>query len=107
MEIAVKGENFIPPCTRPYHFFIDTFQLTSATAVSVFLGLILVAPFAICSGLNLDLSSKTSTGLIYIGIFPSVGSFIFWIISLRHIRASQAVIYLNLIAVFMPFLAYF
>ncbi|WP_284472133.1 DMT family transporter [Peribacillus simplex] len=78
------------------------FQLT--TAVSVFLGLILVAPFAIDSGLNLDLSSKTSTRLIYIGIFPSVGPFIFWNISLRHINASQAGIYLNLIAVFTAIL---
>jgi drug/metabolite transporter (DMT)-like permease len=40
--------------------------------------------------LNLDLSSKTITGLIYIGIFPSVGSFIFWNISLGHINANQA-----------------
>ncbi|WP_412547055.1 EamA family transporter [Peribacillus simplex] len=66
--------------------------------------MILVAPFAIDSGLNLDLSSKTSTGLIYIGIFPSVGPFIFWNISLCHINASQAGIYLNLIAVFTAIL---
>ncbi|AMM91568.1 hypothetical protein UP17_02335 [Peribacillus simplex] len=58
MEIAVKGENFIPPCTRPYHFFIDTFWIFSSSPqpLSVFLGLILVAPFAIGSGLNLDLT---------------------------------------------------
>ncbi|MFD6443284.1 DMT family transporter, partial [Peribacillus sp. NPDC060186] len=77
---------------------LKNIPIISATAVSVFLGLILVAPFAIGSGLNFDLSSQAITGLLYIGIFPSVGSFIFWNISLRHINASQAGIYLNLIA---------
>ncbi|MGE7187078.1 EamA family transporter [Peribacillus sp. NPDC006672] len=40
--------------------------------------------------MNLVLSCKTITGPIYIGIFPSVGSFIFWNVSLRHINANQA-----------------
>jgi drug/metabolite transporter (DMT)-like permease len=77
----------------------------SATAVSVLLGLILIAPFALGSGLTLDLSNQAIVGIIYIGIFPSVGSFIFWNISLRHINASQAGIYLNLIAVFTAILS--
>ncbi|MFE4351806.1 DMT family transporter [Peribacillus butanolivorans] len=84
---------------------LKSIPIISATAVSVFLGLILVAPFAIGSGLNFDLSGPAITGLLYIGIFPSVGSFIFWNISLRHINASQAGIYLNLIAVFTAILS--
>lgn len=84
---------------------LKSIPIISATAVSVFLGLILVAPFAIGSGLSFDLSSPAITGLLYIGIFPSVGSFIFWNISLRHINASQAGIYLNLIAVFTAILS--
>jgi drug/metabolite transporter (DMT)-like permease len=84
---------------------LKNIPIISATAVSVFLGLILIAPFAIGSGMNLDLSSKAITGLLYIGIFPSVGSFIFWNISLRHINAGQAGIYLNLIAVFTAILS--
>lgn len=31
MEIAVKGENFSPPCTRTYHIFIDTFRIFSSS----------------------------------------------------------------------------
>lgn len=84
---------------------LKNIPIISATAVSVFLGLILVAPLAIGSGMNLDLSSKAITGLLYIGIFPSVGSFIFWNISLRHINVSQAGVYLNLIAVFTAILS--
>ena len=38
-------------------------------------------------------------------IFPSVGSFIFWNSALRHIDASQAGIYLNLITVFTALLS--
>lgn len=77
----------------------------SATAVSVLLGLILAAPFAFSSGLNLDLSTQAMVGILYIGIFPSVCSFIFWNISLRHIDASQAGVYLNLIVVFTAILS--
>ncbi|CAH0287425.1 hypothetical protein SRABI96_04158 [Peribacillus sp. Bi96] len=84
---------------------LKSIPIISATAVSVFLGLILVTPFAIGSGLSFDLSSQAIIGLLYIGIFPSVGSFIFWNISLRHINASQAGIFLNLIAVFTAILS--
>ncbi|WP_352231230.1 DMT family transporter [Peribacillus sp. SI8-4] len=84
---------------------LKNIPIISATAVSVFLALILIAPFAIGSGLNFHLSGRAIEGLIYIGIFPSVCSFIFWNISLLHIKASQAGIYLNLIAVFTAILS--
>ncbi|MCK1994104.1 DMT family transporter [Peribacillus muralis] len=84
---------------------LKNIPVISATAVSAFLGLVLVAPFAVGSGLNIHLSGRALEGLLYIGIFPSVGSFIFWNISLRHIKASQAGVFLNLIAVFTAILS--
>lgn len=77
----------------------------SATVVSVLLGLVSLLPFVIFSDFNYDLSTPAIVGILYIAIFPSVGSFIFWNSALRHINASQAGIYLNLIAVFTAFLS--
>lgn len=77
----------------------------SATAVSVLLGIISLLPFVIFSDFNYNLSTQAIVGMMYIAIFPSVGSFIFWNSALRHINASQAGIYLNLIAVFTAFLS--
>ena len=77
----------------------------SATAVSVLLGIISLLPFIFFSEFNYKLSTSAIAGILYIAIFPSVGSFIFWNTALRHINASQAGIYLNLIAVFTAFLS--
>ena len=77
----------------------------SATVVSVLLGIISLLPFVIFSDFNYNLSTQAIVGMMYIAIFPSVGSFIFWNSALRHINASQAGIYLNLIAVFTAFLS--
>lgn len=77
----------------------------SATAVSVLLGLVSLLPFVIFSDFNYNLSTPAIVGMMYIAIFPSVGSFIFWNSALRHINASQAGIYLNLITVFTAFLS--
>jgi drug/metabolite transporter (DMT)-like permease len=79
---------------------IKTIPPISATAISVLLGLIIMLPFILFSGINYPLSKQSIIGIIYMGIFPSVGSFIFWNVSLRHIDASKAGIYLNLITVF-------
>ncbi|PLT29710.1 DMT family transporter [Peribacillus deserti] len=72
----------------------------SATAASVLIALGLLLPFVLTADLNYSFSSQALTGIIYIGIFPSVGSFIFWNISINHIGASKAAIYLNLLTVF-------
>lgn len=77
----------------------------SATAVSVLLGIVSLLPFVIFSDFNYNLNTQAIFGMMYIAIFPSVGSFIFWNSALRHINASQAGIYLNLIAVFTAFLS--
>jgi drug/metabolite transporter (DMT)-like permease len=72
----------------------------SATAVSVLFALILLFPFVLTSGFNFSLSKEAIIGMLYIGIFPSVGSFVFWNLSIRQIGPSKAGIYLNLITVF-------
>lgn len=76
----------------------------SATAVSVVFGTISIFPFLFFVDLNFSLSSEAVWAMLYIALFPSVASFIFWNTSLRHINASQAGIYLNLITVFTAIL---
>lgn len=77
----------------------------SATAASALLGIISLLPFIFFSEFNYNLSTSAITGILYMAIFPSVGSFIFWNSALRHINASQAGIYLNLITVFTALLS--
>ncbi|MEI7025069.1 DMT family transporter [Paenibacillus sp. y28] len=78
----------------------------AATAASALIGLLLVAPFFFLSGgLSLPISAAAAWGIVYMGIFPSVGSFIFWNAALRQIGVSRAGIYLNLITVFTAILS--
>ncbi|RFU62448.1 DMT family transporter [Peribacillus glennii] len=77
----------------------------SATAVSVMLGLLMLLPFVLSSGLEFPESRQAIAGMLYIGIFPSVGSFVFWNVALRQIGPSRAGIFLNLIAVFTAILS--
>lgn len=72
----------------------------SATAVSALLGLIVLLPFFLMSDMKFPLSQSATIGILYIGIFPSVGSFIFWNSAIREIDASRSGIYMNLITVF-------
>ncbi|WP_110926195.1 DMT family transporter [Bacillus massiliglaciei] len=72
----------------------------SATAVSAFIAVLFLLPFVLTSGMSFHWSGQAGAGILYIAIFPSVCSFVFWNISLRSIEASQAGVYLNLIAVF-------
>jgi drug/metabolite transporter (DMT)-like permease len=77
----------------------------SATAVSVFLGLLVLLPFFLSKGIHLPQSKQAMIGMIYMGIFPTVGSFIFWNIAVRQIGPSRSGIYLNLITVFTAILS--
>lgn len=74
----------------------------AATSISVIFALLIMLPMVVVSGsdFNFELSQHAIIGIVYMGIFPSVGSFIFWNMSLRQIDASKAGIYLNLITVF-------
>jgi drug/metabolite transporter (DMT)-like permease len=78
----------------------------SATAISVLFGILILLPFFLLSGGIHDPISKQATiGILYMGILPSVGSFIFWNISIRQIGPSRAGVYLNLITVFTAILS--
>ncbi|PGT77355.1 MULTISPECIES: DMT family transporter [Bacillaceae] len=81
---------------------IKTIPPIASTSVSVIFALLLLLPVIAVNGsdFNFNLSHQAMIGIVYMGVFPSVGSFIFWNISLRHIDASKAGIYLNLITVF-------
>ncbi|HYK72639.1 MAG TPA: DMT family transporter [Pseudoneobacillus sp.] len=77
----------------------------SSTAVSAFIGLLLLLPLIFTQGIHLSLSKEATIGIIYMGTFPTVGSFIFWNIAVRQIGPSRSGIYLNLISVFTAILS--
>ena len=79
----------------------------SATAASVLFGLIITLPFILVKGVHPPHSEQAILGILYIGIFPSVGSFVFWNIAVSKIGASRAGIYLNLITVFTAIISAF
>lgn len=73
----------------------------TATAISTGIAVLLMAPFAYSQGINFGgIGSLAMTGIIYMVLFPSVGSFVFWNLSVQRIGASKAGVFLNLIPVF-------
>jgi drug/metabolite transporter (DMT)-like permease len=84
----------------------DTPPIT-ATAISALFATFMMAPFAIYQGIDMaEISPVAMMGILYMAIFPSVGSFIFWNMSVREIGASQAGIFLNLIPVFTAIISW-
>lgn len=73
----------------------------TATASSAFLATLILAPFALYQGISFhNVSDLALVGVLYIVLFPSVASFIFWNLGVREIGAGKAGIFLNLIPVF-------
>lgn len=73
----------------------------TATAVSSAIAVIMMMPFAASQGINLAaIKPLTLGGIIYIMLFPSVCSFVFWNLSVKAIGASKCGVFLNLIPVF-------
>lgn len=73
----------------------------TATAASTLFAVLLMTPFAFAQGINIaKISPLGITAIIYMVIFPSVCSFIFWNMSVQAIGASQTGVSLNLIPVF-------
>lgn len=80
---------------------LTTVPPITATAFSALIATLILAPFAIAQGIDVTkIGPLTITGILYMAIFPSVFSFIFWNMSIRAIGVSQAGIFLNLIPVF-------
>jgi len=73
----------------------------TATAISTGFSVLLMAPFAFAQGIDTArLDSLAITGILYMVLFPSLGSFVIWNLSVQKVGASKAGIFLNLIPVF-------
>ncbi|MFM1651997.1 DMT family transporter [Brevibacillus sp. B_LB10_24] len=73
----------------------------TATAVSSLIAVFLMLPFVFSSPVLLQpIGTRSVIGIVYMAVFPSVGSYLLWNFSLRTVSASQAGITLNLIPVF-------
>lgn len=73
----------------------------TSTAASGIIAAIILAPIALAQGIDItNLSKMATVGIIYITIFPSICSFIFWNLGVKEIGASKAGIFLNLNPVF-------
>jgi drug/metabolite transporter (DMT)-like permease len=73
----------------------------TATAVSTGFSVLLMAPFAFAQGIDIvRIDSLAITGILYMILFPSLGSFVIWNLSVQKVGASKAGVFLNLIPVF-------
>lgn len=73
----------------------------TATAVSSAIAVLLMAPFAVSQGINFAAIKPLALGgILYIILFPSVCSFVFWNLSVKAIGTSKCGVFLNLIPVF-------
>ncbi|WP_018133155.1 DMT family transporter [Effusibacillus pohliae] len=77
----------------------------TATAVSTLWATVAMAPFALAHPVAASHISRLAViGILYMVIFPSIGSFVFWNVAVRMIGVSEAGIFLNLIPVFTALL---
>ncbi|SFG92087.1 DMT family transporter [Sporolactobacillus nakayamae] len=76
-----------------------------ATAVTVALSVLVMLPFFMYSNFNWSFTPATATGILYLALFPSVGSLLFWNIGVPIVGSSYAGIFLNLITVFTAILS--
>ncbi|WP_134704488.1 DMT family transporter [Ammoniphilus sp. YIM 78166] len=73
----------------------------TATAASSFFGMLMLLPFALFIEASLpEWSVWTVSGMLYMSLFASVASYLFWNMSVRVIGASQASVFLNLVPIF-------
>jgi drug/metabolite transporter (DMT)-like permease len=73
----------------------------TTTACSVLLSVIFLFPFLLLQPFDMtQLSVRGISGIIYMWLFPSVCSFVFWNMSVKKVGPSHAGVYLNLITVF-------
>lgn len=79
----------------------------TASGLSALIATIIMAPFVMSQGIDVrELSSLAINGILYMTIFPSVLSFIFWNVAIRQIGANQTGIFLNLIPVFTAIISW-
>ncbi|WP_445490841.1 DMT family transporter [Niallia sp. 03133] len=70
-------------------------------AMTAMVGSVIMLPFLVLQPLHVEkVTSMGIVGIVYLGIFPSVGSFIFWNKGIKMLGASTAGISMNLIPIF-------
>jgi drug/metabolite transporter (DMT)-like permease len=76
--------------------------------IKISIGIILLFPFYILEsshGVEINWSFQTIVGILYLGVFASVISFLCWNYAVAQFGPSKASPYLNLIPVFATFFA--
>ncbi|MBG6212477.1 MAG: DMT family transporter [Cryobacterium sp.] len=77
----------------------------TATAVQGTLVAVLLAPVAVLSGARWPADAQIGWAVIFIAIFPSIGSYVLWNSALKTIPPGRAGLFLNLITVFTVIIA--
>jgi len=77
----------------------------TATAVQGTVVAVCLAPFALASGVTWPADPAIGSAVIFIAIFPSIGSYVLWNWALKRIPAGRAGLFLNLITVFTVIIA--
>ncbi|TDW30313.1 DMT family transporter [Cryobacterium psychrophilum] len=77
----------------------------TATAVQGTLVAVLLAPVALLSGASWPADARIGWAVIFIAIFPSIGSYVLWNSALKSIPPGRAGLFLNLITVFTVIIA--
>ncbi len=77
----------------------------TATAVQGTIVAVLLAPGALLSGASWPADAGVGWAVIFIAIFPSIGSYVLWNAALKSIPPSRAGLFLNLITVFTVIIA--
>jgi drug/metabolite transporter (DMT)-like permease len=72
----------------------------TATAVQSTMIAVLLAPVALAGGASWPAQAPIAWALVYIVVFPSIGSYVLWNFAVKGIPAGRAGLYLNLITVF-------
>jgi drug/metabolite transporter (DMT)-like permease len=81
----------------------------SLLAILIFLGTLVSFPLFLIDLYQehyIDINYSVVTGLLYIGIFPSILSYMFWNRGIELVGANQAGLYLNLVPILTAIMAY-
>lgn len=77
----------------------------ASTAVQAVAAVAVLAPAALRYGVEWPQEPGAAASLLFIAVFPSVGSYLLWNTALRRVPAGRAGVYLNLITVFTVLLS--
>lgn len=77
----------------------------TATAMQSTMIAVVLTPFALAGGATWPAEAPIAWALVYIVVFPSIGSYVLWNLALKRVPAGPASLYLNLITVFTVIIA--